>query len=100
MPLAHKMTPISRLSEVVRKYPVLSVQTVGMEPAHSRPLETQAVRVVASQEGGPGGRTLGVEVGLVQPHPGPGQALQLRRLHLLIVPGDVSPPEIVSQHHD
>ena len=60
------MTLVPGLLEVLRQDLVLGVQPVGVEPPHPTPLQTQAVGVVARQQGGAGRRTLRVEVGLVQ----------------------------------
>ena len=60
------MTVVSCLLEVVRQDLVLGVQPVGVVPPHPAPLQAQPVGVVTGQQGGSGGRTLGVEVGLVQ----------------------------------
>ena len=59
VPLADHVTEVSCLCQVLRQEVVLSVQAVGMEPAHSGPLQAQTVGVVASQQGRPGRRTLG-----------------------------------------
>ena len=66
VPFTHQMTAVSRLVEVLRQDLVLGVQAVGVVPPHPAPLQAQPVGVVAGQQGRPGGRTLRVEVRLVQ----------------------------------
>ena len=80
------MTVISCLLEVLRQDLVLGVQTVGVEPAHPAPLETQAVGVVPGQQGRAGRRTLRVEVGLVEDDACISQVLKTWCLDLVIMP--------------
>ena len=62
----YEMCLVARPPEVLGQQGVAGVQAIGVIPANTRPLQTQPVGVVAGQQGGSGGRTLGVEIGLVQ----------------------------------
>ena len=52
MPLANQMSVVSRTLEMLWQELVLCIQTIGVVSPHSRPLQSQTMRIVTSEERG------------------------------------------------
>ena len=99
MPFTNHVGVVAQLLEMLRQKCQVGEEAPGFLRPENSMLTSSVYGIPASHQGGPGGGADGLDIALLQPHPGHGQLLQVGGDHVAVVPGDVIVAEVIRHYH-